>query len=144
MSKQSKKYSLNDKRLIKRYLYWCYKTTKEDLDRIDRYFTQLEVDQFMLEDLKNARNGYFSEQEYKTLVDDFAKYMTKKKENVLKQKYADAKGQVIHPQYHYLTKRFTAIERAIHRFLGKEALKEITLAYEEEMTVRILQAREHS
>jgi hypothetical protein len=142
MPPKIKKFSENEKRLIYRYLVWCYKTTKEELDRTDRYFTQLKVDQFVLSQLKN--NYKTSQADYKILVDDFEKYMAKKEENVLKQKFVDAKQQGLNPQYQYLQNRFLAIEKAIDRFLGKGSLKEITLAYEREMINRILQAREHS
>jgi len=45
-------FSLDQKNLIRSYLVWCYKTTKEDLDKIDRYFTQNHVDNFILSRLK--------------------------------------------------------------------------------------------
>lgn len=44
--------NLNTKKLKTRYLVWLYKTTKERLDRIDRKFTQLEVDRFILRELE--------------------------------------------------------------------------------------------
>ena len=139
------KLNLNEKRLTRRYLVWCYKTTKEELDRVDRYFTQLEVDQFILDELTRSNNFKSSKSSaaYKSQVDEFRKYMSAKKENVLKQKYADTKYTVIHPHYQYLQHRFKAIEKAISRFLGKKALEEIAELYEGEMTKRILEAREH-
>ena len=40
--------SENQQRLMRRYFVWCYKTTKEELDKIDRYFTQNTVDDYIL------------------------------------------------------------------------------------------------
>ena len=39
------------KNLKKRYLIWFYKTTKEALDKIERKFTQMEIDKFILKEL---------------------------------------------------------------------------------------------
>ena len=43
--------------LKKRYLIWLYKETKEALDRVDRKFTQIEIDKFILEELQKATYG---------------------------------------------------------------------------------------
>lgn len=137
--------NLNKKRLTRRYLIWCYKTTKESLDRIDRYFTQLEVDQFILQQLNNQlkQKSKSATQEYKQLINEFEAYMLAKRENVLKQKFLDARHQQLQPPYQYLQQRFKAIEKAIVTFLGKAELKKIADLYEGEMTTRIMQAREH-
>ncbi len=134
-----KKLTANQTNLTRRYLIWCYKTTKESLDRIDRYFTQLDVDAFILKEISKKK----TDQGYKALIDDFQKYMKNKKDNVLKQKYTDAKFSIETAQYQYLQNRFQAIEKAIVKFLGKSELKKISDLYEQEMTTRILQAREH-
>ena len=62
-----------ERNLIKRYLVWCYKTTKEELDKIDRYFTQLIADEFILKQLKGTKNYRSSagRKEYKGLVGQF-------------------------------------------------------------------------
>lgn len=127
--------------LIHRYLVWCYKTTKESLDRIDRYYTQLQVDAFILQDLKKQRS---SDKDYQKFLKDFENYMTKKKENVDLQKYKDEKSKELRPDYIYLKNRFLAIEKAIVHFLGKKELLAIEQLYEKEMITRILEAREHS
>jgi hypothetical protein len=130
--------------LIRRYLIWCYKTTKEDLDRIDRYFTQLEVDDFILRELKKDKSFLKSSPEdYAKHVADFAQYMETKKQNVLKKKFSDDKFTKLRSEYLYLHNRFRAIEKAIVYFLGKAQLQKITDLYEAEMSRRILQATEH-
>ncbi|MBF0483266.1 MAG: hypothetical protein HQL25_01030 [Candidatus Omnitrophica bacterium] len=139
-----KKLDQNQKNLIRRYLIWCYKTTKEDLDRIDRYFTQLLVDDHMLEQLHSSREfKNLDLKEFHKLVEDFEDYRDKKEVKVVEQKFLDKDKKILQPQYLYLQKRFQAIEKVIGHFLGKAELKKITLAYEQEMTKRILEAREH-
>ena len=129
-----------DKNLIRRYLVWCYKTTKEDLDRIDRYFTQNTVDQFILDQLEKDEQS----RELLEPITEFAEYMTTKLDKAKEKKFRNTGGGALHPQYLYLTKRFQAIEKAIKHFLGKKALKDIAQTYEEEFTRRIWEAREHT
>ncbi len=134
-----------EKRLIRRYLLWCYKTTKEELDRIDRKFTQLMVDDFLGEQLTKSRAG-------KSLGDDalgkqilqFHDYVAKKRADALAQKYVTGSQKIFHPNYEYLQIRFRAIQAAIQKFLGKAELAKIDALYEEEMTRRILAERNHS
>ncbi|MBF0479238.1 MAG: hypothetical protein HQL26_07115 [Candidatus Omnitrophica bacterium] len=134
----------NQKNLTRRYLSWCYKTTKEDLDRIDRYFTQLTVDDFILNKLRGSKEFKVSaNKDFAKLVNDFGDYRNKKEERVLAQKFENQARKVLQPQYLYLQKRFQAIEAAIVHFLGDKELKKIIDAYEREMTTRILQSREH-
>ena len=133
----------NEKNLIRRYLVWCYKTTKEDLDRIDRYYTQIQVDHFMLDVLKNDKNDKGGGEAYSQLVDNFKIYIATKKNNVDGKKFKDVSRQIPTADYLYLKNRFAAIEKAIIYFLGKNEFKNITKLYETEMTRRILEAREH-
>lgn len=138
--------SENENKLIRRYLIWCYKTTKEDLDRTDRYFTQFEADQYMLDQLTS--DEYFKSSKakinYKKLIDDFNLYLNEKKSAADKKKYSNIEEEELSPDYLYLLNRLSAIENAIVHFLGKEELNNIQFLYEEEMTRRILQARDHT
>ncbi len=131
----------NDKQLTRRYFIWCYKTTKESLDRIDRYFTQLKVDKFILDVLKN--NDSHDDDKYTDRINEFSNYMQKKEANVLKKKFEDADKIIIKEEYKYLTHRFKALEEAICHFFDKDELREINALYELEMTQRILSAKEH-
>ena len=136
---------LAEKRLIRRYLIWCYKTTKEELERTDRKFTQLEVDQFILDALPKISpeiQGATREQ-YLREIGKFEEYKNKKQEEALTQKFFDQTKKIPHVHYLYLKNRLRAVEKTIDYFLGKRELKRIELLYEEEMTQRILQAREH-
>ena len=141
---KTKKLTSTQTDLMKRYLLWCYKTTKEELDKIDRYFTQLVADDYILDTLVDSKE-YKSkaDKEYKQKVDEFELYMSAKEEKVLKKKYRDVKKGVLDPHYFYLKKRLDAIEKTISHFLGKNELTLIKDLYEEEMTMRILEAREH-
>ena len=133
MSQNHPKLTPNQKNLIHRYLVWCYKTTKEKLDRIDRKTTQLMVDEFVFvqlqRSLKNDQN-----QEYQREIEGFSEYMQKKK--VDQQNISGA-------HYKYLQNRFAAIEKSIVYFLGRPEFKKIEGQYEFEMTKRILETREH-
>ncbi len=133
--------TLSQKNLIRRYLIWCYKTTKEELDRIDRYFTQSLVDGRLLELLSKNKQKNAA---YQKKIADFKVYMDVKEKNALEKKYLDLKNKTLQPQYCYLQNRLNAIEQVIVEFLGKKELKLIQALYENEMTRRILEAREHT
>lgn len=143
---KNKKMTLEEKNLMRRYLIWCYKTTKEQLDRIDRYFTQLKVDENVANLLLKNRDikDKKKERAYLEKIDEFIQYMEKKEARVVSQKYLDPEKKVLQPDYWYLKNRMKALEKTISGFLGTKELKTIKSLYEEEMTRRILEAREHS
>src|SRR5690242_17430480 len=129
------------KNLIRRYLIWAYKTTQESFERIERKTTQLIVDTHLLKTLNKTSKGLGKD--YEVHIEEFKRYMANKRQDELKQKFADADGKVFHSQYLYLKNRVVAIEEAIKHFLGAAELKKIQAMYEEEFTRRILQAKEH-
>lgn len=59
-------------------------------------------------------------------------------------KYKTVELKELKEDYAYLYERFCAIEKAIVHFLGKKELARIEFLYEQEMTSRILQSKEHS
>ncbi len=122
--------SLNERRLLRRYLVWCYKTTKEELDRLDRYETQLRVDRFVRGRLEAGTVDV--EQ-----VRAFDAYVQAKEKRARAARGADP------ARYGYLRHRLTAVEEAVRVFLGEAVLDEIVRSYEEEMTSRILRATDH-
>ena len=132
--------------LIRRYLVWCYKTTQESLDRIDRKFTQLEVDQFIFEQIKNSKELFNPEanRRYKNLINNFKLYMNNKKEEAKKQKYFEDDSATLNPDYLYHRDRLEAVKKAIRYFLSPADLEKIKKSYEEEMTRRIWEAKEHT
>ena len=134
----------NELNLIKRYLLWCYKTTKEELDKIDRYFTQGIVDEFILNDLRKAKEYKLPGNErYKQLVDDYNAYVKKKTNNAQNKKFLGKEKTKTLPEYQYISNRFSAIENAICFYLGDKGLNDIVCLYEKEMAGRILSSREH-
>lgn len=136
----------NEKRLVKRYLIWCYKTTKEELDRIDRKFTQLKVDTLILDGHHQGVADLPAElrQDYSKLINDFKTYIQKKQEEAANSRLLESGGKPLAAQHAFLVNRFAAIQRAISYFLGVRELKSIEALYEEEMTERILTSREHT
>ncbi len=133
----------NSQPLIWRYLLWCYKTTKEQLDWIDRKFTQLVVDEYILRELRRPciLQG---NREYLRRVKDFEKYINEKKEKAHKAKFSSPSSGAVTGEYIYLSERLLAIEKAITHFLGKKELKKIQELYQKEMIQRILSSRDHT
>lgn len=143
---QRKQLTQREKDLTRRYLVWCYKTTKEELDKIDRYFTQAMVDDFLILQLTNLEGYKFSPEDapLREAVDEFIGYARGKKAKAEERKFADIAQSALQPDYQYLKARFEAVEGAIVQFLGRQELDKIRGLYEGEMTSRILQAREHA
>ena len=124
------------KDLKKRYLLWLYKITKEALDKIERKFTQLEIDKFILKELKRLDK----DKKIKKHIRGFESYIQNKEKEGLGLKYEF--GQ-LKPDYCFLSLKLKAIESSIVKELGKNTLKEIKALYEKEMTERILRSAEH-
>ncbi len=134
-----KKLASEEKALTKRYLIWCYKTTKEKIDWIDRKFTQLEVDYFMLSKLEKQYSKEKSADRKKHL-NEFKAYIKDKEKRSHGIKFVDNKKKTFTPEYFYLRNRLDAIEQSIVSFYSKKVLSAVKGMYEEEMTRRILQA----
>lgn len=130
--------------LIRRYLVWCYKTTKEELDKIDRYFTQAVVDDYLIERLKTSPEYKARLTPFHKSVEDFIQYAREKKTKAEGKKFADSAQTVLHLDYQYLKARFEAIEQATCHFFDQKELERVAALYENEMTERILKAREHT
>jgi len=139
------KLNRNETHLIRRYLVWCYKTTKEELDKVDRYFTQFKADTLMLDDLIKTDDFQAADAnvDYKKEIKGFEDYLQQKLINAEKKKFADEEHVALTSSYQYLLRRFEAIEKTIVHFLGDKELEKICLLYEKEMLDRILKAREH-
>ncbi len=136
---------LNEKRLIRRYLLWSYKSTKEELDKIDRYFTQDIVDNFLLKQMKGCKsfkNGK-DDEVYVSCVEGFEEYMGKKISKANEKKFINLKEKRVSSEYQYLKDKLIAIEKAIEHFFGKQEVDVIIGLYEQEMSERILKARDH-
>ena len=124
------------KSLKKRYLIWFYKTAKEALDKIERKFSQVDIDRFVLKELKDLDKDKAVE----LLIAQFEAYTQKKEADGLSLKFENKK---LRPDYLFLSWKLEAIEKAIVKELGKKGLEEIKLLYEVEMIERILRSTEH-
>ena len=129
-----KQLTLGQKNLVRRYLIWAYKSTKESFERIERKTTQLIVDEFILDHLSKNKLD---------VPGAFKAYIAQKHKEELKLKFTGADKKKLHPEYLYLKNRLAAIEVAIKYFLGNKELGRIAGLYEEEFTRRILEARDH-
>jgi hypothetical protein len=119
--------------LIRRYLIWAYKSTKESFDRLERKTTQLMADEYILSRLaKSPRRQPDIEPQYSKLVGEFKEYIARKKSQPI-----DA------AQHAYLRDRLNAVEVAIKDFLGAKELHQIHAAYEAEFTRRIWESKDH-
>jgi hypothetical protein len=122
------------KNLVRRYLLWAYKTTRESFERIERKTTQLAVDEYIL--------GYLTKRKL-NVPQEFKAYIAEKRKDELKLKFSGPGRKKLNWQYVYLKDRLAAIESAISYFLGGKELKRMAGLYEAEFTRRILEAREH-
>lgn len=123
------------KNLKKRYLIWLYKITKEALDRIERKFTQLEVDKLMLKEIKKSDKA----KKCAKFIDELEAYIKSKEIDGLALKY---ENKDLKADYYFLSLKLRAVEKAMLRLFGKKALSEIKALYEKEMTERILKSTE--
>ena len=143
---RKKKMTPEEKNLYRRYLAWCYKTTKEELERIDRKFTQLDVDYFLLKEMDRSPElkDKAKEKKYYPKITAFQQYVKHKEKSAYADKYEQGRKGDFKADYWYLNKRLDAIKKAIRAFLGGGELGRIEKAYEEEMITRIFKAREHT
>ncbi|MBI4707366.1 MAG: hypothetical protein HY761_05520 [Candidatus Omnitrophica bacterium] len=124
------------KNLKKRYLIWFYKFTKEALDRIERKFTQAEIDRFILTEMEEQDKEKIAGK----FIAEFEVYIQNKEKEGVSQKFDVNK---LKPEYYFLQIKLAAIEKAIIKELGQDELKKIRSIYEEEMISRILKSTEH-
>ncbi|MDP3731603.1 MAG: hypothetical protein Q8R31_01045 [Candidatus Omnitrophota bacterium] len=133
------------KNLKKRYLLWMYKTNKEALDRIERKFTQLEIDRFILQELRKSDRDKIVQR----FITEFNNYIQNKEKEAVSLKYENKDFPAIagprhrreKPEYSFLVFKLMAIEKAISRELGKGALEKIKDSYTQEMFKRIIEEK---
>ena len=136
----------DERKLYRRYLLWCYKTTRESLERVDRKFTQLAVDYFLLKELGRAPESKNTARDKKcqAQIVSFRRYVAHKEKSAYSDKYEAGRDGEWKAEYWYLQKRLEAVKKAIRFFLGKGELARMETLYDEEMVSRILQARDHA
>lgn len=125
--------------LTKRYLLWLYKATREELDKIDRKFTQLDVD-LRIQKIVSQRTAALPQR----LRHSLAPFLKEGQEYIF-QKDSDAQklrfGEDGQPdaRYVFLRLKCEAITRLIRQRFGLQGLKEIKRLYEESCAQRILE-----
>jgi len=127
-------YKRDIKNLKKRYLTWLYKATKEALDKIERKFTQLGIDRFLLKELKKEDKA----KRVQKFIAEFQAYILNKEIEALGSKY---EGKDLKSEYYFLEIKLKAIEKAVIKEAGRSGLERIKEAYEQEMTKRILEEK---
>lgn len=122
--------------LKKRYLVWFYKSVKEALDKVERKFSQAELDKLIIKELKILDKPGKA----KSAIAEFESYAARKEKDGLALKYG---GKDLKPGYYFLELELKAIERTIAKEFGMKSLDEIKDLYETEMIGRILKSTEH-
>jgi hypothetical protein len=130
------------KNLKFRYLLWQYKTTKEEFDRIERKFIQVDIDKKIMRDMEENFNSkdLKKKKEARNLLKAFKEYIDKKEKEGRELKFD---GRKLQPEYYQLSLKLAAIEKTVVKELGGVTLKEIKALYEDEMKRRIIEAQEH-
>lgn len=128
------------KNLKFRYLLWLYKSTKEELDKVERKFTQVEIDKELLHYLRLHADSSKIKDKAKLdkLLREFRQYIFKKEKDGRDLKFS---GRRLKPEYYFLLLKLQAIEKVITEQLGQAGKKQIKALYEEEMRKRILESK---
>lgn len=117
--------------LTQRYLFWLYKTTRDQTDKIDRKFTQLEVDKEIQRILTRKVRSLNREGQKKIFpfLEEWREYIFAKESDAQKLKFNE-EGGLTH-QYLFLHLKLTAITQIIKERFGVKTLKRFKALYEE-------------
>ncbi len=124
--------------LIRRYLLWLYKTTKDELDRIDRKFTQLDVDRFISDHFFRilGRLNKKSRDALGPFFREWDAYIDTKEKDAEGLKYVGPEELEAH--YAFLHLKLQAVLLAARRFLGTKSVQEFQRLYEAKAIENIL------
>ncbi len=125
--------------LLKRYLLWLYKTTKDACDKIDRKFTQLEIDRQIEKILEKSVDACdpVLKQALVLQLGEWKAYIIGKEADAERLKF-DSNGQ-LDPHYAFLCLKKEAVERLILMHFGPKGLNQIKDLCEEASIMRILE-----
>jgi hypothetical protein len=118
------------KSLHKRYLLWLYKMTRDELERIERKFTQLDVDR-QIEAFLSKKNGI------SVLLEEWKSYILAKESDALKLKFS-SDGR-LDPKYRFLMLKLEVISQIIVKMFGRRTFNEFKRLYEERALRMILE-----
>jgi hypothetical protein len=96
------------KNLKFRYLLWLYRTTKEGFDRIERKFTQVDIDRKIMHYMRehiNTRN-IRRKNKAKKFIKDFKEYIDTKEKEGWALKF---EGRKLRAEYYHLSLKLEAI-----------------------------------
>jgi hypothetical protein len=125
--------------LHKRYLLWLYKMTRDELDKIERKFTQLDIDSEIEKKLAQ-RSGSFSAAARKGLepfLSEWKEYVALKRKDAQKLKFNEA-GEVV-ASYLFLRLKLECVEAITARRFGARTLSGFKQLYEESSIRRIME-----
>lgn len=116
--------------LYKRYLFWLYKTTRDELERIDRKFTQLDIDR-QIEKLLENKEGV---SEY---LKEWKDYILAKESDALKLKFSS--NGALDSRYLFLSLKLEAIIAITRKMFGRRMLSKFDKFCEEAAMKAIMQ-----
>jgi len=122
--------------LHKRYLLWLYKTIKDELDKIERKFTQLDIDAEIQKKLE-AKIEDAPVEGLEPFINEWKEYVALKKTDAHKMKF-DEKGDMS-PSYVFLRLKLDSVEEIVERRFGKKTLEQFKALYEEASIKRIME-----
>lgn len=122
--------------LYKRYLFWLYKNTREECDRIDRKFTQLDIDEEISSFLGSAFIGEKEMRQIGPFVLEWKDYISRKKADADKLKFSED-GDV-NPAYVFMRLKLKAVEASVLKHFGRRGMEEFRRLFEESSMQRIM------
>ncbi len=125
--------------LYKRYLLWLYKTTKDELDKIERKFTQLDIDRQIQKILKKKSDVLKSPLRggITPFLEEGKEYIFEKESDAQKLKLTEE--GLLNPKYLFLHLKLEAITQITKIHFGQKGLEEFKRLYEEAALRRILE-----
>jgi len=125
--------------LTKRYLFWLYKVTKDELDKIERKFTQMDIDRDIQRLLDKKTKGLDPalKKGIQPHLDEWQEYIFQKESDAQKLKF-DEDGR-LNASYLFLSLKLEAVTQIIRTRLGLRGYRQIQRLYEESLVKRILE-----
>jgi len=124
--------------LNRRYLLWMYKMTKDELDRIDRKYTQIDIDHTIAEYFfkLSGRLNKKSRDALSPFFREWDEYLEAKEGDAERLKWVGP-GE-LEARYAFLHLKLQAILSAACKYLGPGSVKEFQRLYEEKAIANIL------
>lgn len=134
MARHSHYLSKGDIKLLReRYLFWLYKTTKDELDKIDRKFTQIGIDKSIEAILRKNTKSLCSglREDVGLMVEEWRRYLQKKE--------SDVQGCDVAAKYIFLHMKLDTILKITRRIFGVSKVMTFKKLYHEAAMKRIIE-----